>query len=125
MTAPTPQPGEVRDFDGWDYVWQDAGRGCGYEWIERSAWDGRGWARPMLDRALATTLPIASDCGCCERVHLRHVPAVVLWTGPLGNVEPLCQRHVDMWLDNADDDTSLEPRTIRWLDGSRTLAGAA
>lgn len=48
--------------------------------------------------------------------------AVAEFTGvPSGNRVNLCQKHVDMWFDNADDEPDLEPGAVRWLDGSRTL----
>lgn len=40
---------------------------------------------------------------------------------PSGNRVGLCQRHLDMWFDNADDEPDLEPASVRWLDGSRIL----
>jgi hypothetical protein len=49
------------------------------------------------------------------------VPAVALWTGPTGNVTGLCQTSMDNWLDNADDDPSLEPARVEWIDGRRVL----
>lgn len=58
MTADC-QPGEVRDFNGCDYVWEDCGRG--YEWIEKSEWDGRGWLRPLLDKAIDRAVATAQD----------------------------------------------------------------
>lgn len=42
-------------------------------------------------------------------------PAVVVWITGNGNEPHLCQRHLDMWLDNADDDPELEPHHLKWL----------
>jgi hypothetical protein len=42
---------------------------------------------------------------------------------PSENRVMLCQKHLDMWFDNADDEPDLEPGAVRWLDGSRTLTG--
>ena len=33
-----------------------------------------------------------------------------------GSGVPLCQRHLDMWLDDADDDPYLEPVKLRFFN---------
>ncbi len=68
-------------------------------------------------------------CGPCQRLacpgDLTLVDAVVLWACRSGHVEALCQRHLDGWLDNADDDTDMEPVRIEWVDGTfQALVGA-
>lgn len=53
-------------------------------------------------------------------------PAVALWLHEnqidyqRGGL-PLCQKSLDAWFDNADDDPDLEPLQVLWLDGSRVL----
>lgn len=49
----------------------------------------------------------------------RHkiVKAVALWTSRRNHESvPLCKVCLDHWLDNADDDESLEPFALRFLD---------
>lgn len=69
-------------------------------------------------------LPLPSQCWNC-RCKGFVTAAALHWTGPSRNTTYLCQPCADSWLDNADDDPSLEPRRIDWLDGTRTLVGAA
>lgn len=49
-------------------------------------------------------------------------PAVARWTCGNGNVVHLCQKCLDHWFDNSDDDPDLEPATWRWLNGSGMTA---
>lgn len=52
-------------------------------------------------------------------------PAFVLYVcNPSGHSVPLCQRHLDMWLDNADDDPYMEPAELIWLGRQRWLSVA-
>lgn len=41
--------------------------------------------------------------------------AVAIYSFANGNQIPLCQRHLDIWLDNADDDPTMEPSELAWL----------
>lgn len=65
---------------------------------------------------------ITRRCTCCSHVFengaSRYRPAVARWIGPPPNsaVDLLCQSCLDIWLDNADDDTFLEPTNVIWLD---------
>lgn len=59
-------------------------------------------------------------CDPCSRVWRGTLPpdppaAVVRWTGPNATVSFLCLASFDAWLDNADDDPSLEPLAVQWL----------
>jgi hypothetical protein len=45
----------------------------------------------------------------------RTRPAVARWTHWHGYTTLLCQDCLDAWLDNADDDETLEPKGWRWL----------
>lgn len=42
-------------------------------------------------------------------------PPLALMTHHHQGTTRLCQQHLDMWLDNADSDTGLEPAAWRWL----------
>lgn len=60
--------------------------------------------------------------------HARRIPAEIhpafaLAYSPDGrHFTPLCQKSLNNWLDNADDDPSLEPSSILWLT-SRQVTG--
>jgi hypothetical protein len=41
--------------------------------------------------------------------------AVARWECQNGNVVYLCQECLDAWMDNADDDETLEPAAWSWL----------
>ena len=46
-------------------------------------------------------------------------PVVARWTCGNGNVILLCQRCLNAWFDNADDDPDLEPAEWRWVAAAR------
>jgi hypothetical protein len=61
-----------------------------------------------------------SECYACK------IRGVIRWAKVewlIGECEPdrffyryfLCSRHLDIWLDNADDDPGLEPTFVFWL----------
>lgn len=53
-------------------------------------------------------------------------PSAAIWESPDSrNRSPLCVQHVDRWFDVCDDSPDLEPASVRWLDGTRALVGAA
>jgi hypothetical protein len=63
-----------------------------------------------------------SICWPC-RVIQRITPAAVVWTSQTCVVSVLCEGHLDIWLDNADDYPNLEPLKVEWLFEARTLEG--
>lgn len=44
-----------------------------------------------------------------------HGDPVARQTHHHGGTTTLCQQHLDTWLDNADNDPSLEPAALTWL----------
>lgn len=67
-------------------------------------------------------------CSCCAAIWVgtpampRYLgPATARWIGPPPNrvVDLLCQHCLDIWLDNADDDSDLEPTNVVWLEAHR------
>lgn len=90
-------------------------------------------APKILEQVRATVAANAVNflCGCCCNITGRPpTRAVVLWTSGINDhTVALCQSCLDFWFDGADDDTEngdteMEPRCVRWLDGSRTLVAA-
>jgi hypothetical protein len=59
------------------------------------------------------------NCQSCSYIIENGVrrtrPAVARWTHWHGYTTLLCQGCLDAWLDNADDDETLEPKSWRWL----------
>lgn len=51
---------------------------------------------------------------CCQGEAVRGEP-FARWANVGGDVVILCRRHLDIWLDNADDDPSLEPDELVFL----------
>lgn len=47
-------------------------------------------------------------CGCSQ-------PSAARWTYEDGASGTLCQVHLDMWLDIADDDPELEPAALAFI----------
>lgn len=46
----------------------------------------------------------------------RHAPAVALWQHTPSQLQSaLCRRHLDVWLDLADDDDR-EPAALTWIE---------
>jgi hypothetical protein len=75
-----------------------------------------GKLAPWMDIAVCSS----GTPSCCSG------PAVAIWESPNSHARsPLCNAHVDRWFDVCDDDPELEPASVRWLDGSRVLVGAA
>jgi hypothetical protein len=52
---------------------------------------------------------------CCERHERAKATPFALWAKVGGNAVVLCRHHLDMWLDNADDDPDLEPDRLVFL----------
>lgn len=57
-------------------------------------------------------------CQAHNSGHPRHQAFAVVTLQPSGNRAALCQPILNVWLDNADDDPSLEPSEIKWLPPS-------
>lgn len=62
---------------------------------------------------------IINDQIACD-VHARCVPphyhpAIVKYTHNSWSYDFLCQRALDIWLDSADDDPDMEPRSLVFL----------
>ena len=57
-------------------------------------------------------MSLAYFMGCgCQRTH-----TFALWGFPDGVAVFLCRPHLDMWLDNADDDPSMEPAKLKFVN---------
>jgi hypothetical protein len=51
---------------------------------------------------------------CCGDDKVKGEP-FALWANVGGNAVVLCRHHLDIWLDNADDDPGLEPDELVFL----------
>lgn len=85
--------------------------GCGSQlgpqWHELPTQDGC----PICGSCVASARPSLCQC-CLSAVGRPPIPAVHRWTGPHGNVTPLCSSCCAHWQANARDDPSLAPRSI-------------
>lgn len=54
--------------------------------------------------------PHFMGCGC------RYADTFAFWAFRDGVRVGLCRRHLDMWLDNADDDPSMEPASLTFIN---------
>lgn len=78
-----------------------------------------GWQNP--------TLPYLADLALTRRRCLfdAHADAVAIWHHePSGKRSPLCQGHLDIWFDNADD-SGREPVQVTMLVPAPTLRGVS
>lgn len=52
-----PFLGEVRDFDGWSYIWVELYPPV-RQWVELEEWNNRGWVREVFERAIVTATDV-------------------------------------------------------------------
>lgn len=50
-------------------------------------------------------------CGC------KPTTLYAIWIFCDGTPAGLCHPHLDMWLDNADEDPTMEPAALKFVDG--------
>lgn len=65
-------------------------------------------------------MPLSVLGTCCAQ-GCGHPPVVDCRTAN-GYGEWLCEFHLNMWLDNADDDDTLEPVALTWLSCPASVA---